>query len=80
MKPHRIALAALAALAAAATAERIPTGTVVIDLVDARTDRAVWRGLAKDRILTDGTPEERTNAVSEAMAELFAGFPPRKAP
>ncbi len=62
------------------TVERIPVGTVVIDLVDTRTDRAVWRGLAKDRIVTDGTPEERTKAVNEAMAELFAGFPPKKAP
>ena len=58
------------------TVQEIPTGTLVVDLVDSKTKGAVWRGVAKDNISTDATPEERQAKADEVCKELFANFPP----
>jgi hypothetical protein len=59
------------------TVTEIPTGTIVIDLVDGKTNTAVWRGIAKDQISTDATPEERTAKANEVFTKLFENFPPK---
>jgi len=59
------------------TVQEIPTGTLVVDLVDAAKGGAVWRGIAKDQVSTSATPEEREKKVNAVFAELFAGFPPK---
>ena len=59
------------------TVTEIPTGMLVVDLVDEAKDVAVWRGIAKDQISTSATPEERNQKVNEVFAQLFAGFPPK---
>lgn len=59
------------------TVQEIPTGTLVVDLVDEVKDVAVWRGIAKDQVSTSATPEEREKKVNAVFAELFAGFPPK---
>jgi len=56
--------------------EEIPTGTLVVDLVDASTNKAVWRGIAKDQLSTTATPDERSKKANEVAAELFANYPP----
>jgi hypothetical protein len=56
---------------------RIPTGTLVVDLVDVQTKTVVWRGIAKDRISTTATPEEREAKAREVARQLFEGFPPQ---
>jgi hypothetical protein len=58
------------------TVQEIPTGTVVVDLVDAKTNKVVWRGIAKDQISTTATPEERQQKAQEVSAKLFENFPP----
>ena len=58
--------------------QQIPTGTIVIDLVDGKENRLVWRGTAKDQISRDITPEERAVKTKEAIDKLFEGFPPKK--
>ena len=57
--------------------ERIPTGTLVVDLVDAQTKTVVWRGIAKDQISMTATPEEREVKANEVAKKLFEGFPPQ---
>jgi hypothetical protein len=57
--------------------QQIPTGTIVVDLVDGKENRLVWRGTAKDRISRDDTPEERAVKAKEAAGKLFEGFPPK---
>ena len=47
--------------------QNIPTGTIVIDLVDGKENRLVWRGTAKDQISRDITPEERAVKTKEAV-------------
>ncbi len=58
------------------TVEEIPTGRLVVDAVDAKTGKAVWRGIAKDRISQSGTPEDYQKQAREVASELFANFPP----
>ena len=59
------------------TVTEIPTGTLVIDLVDSKSNTAVWRGIAKDQISTSATPEERTQKATEVFTKLFEKFPPK---
>lgn len=54
----------------------IPVGTVVVDLVDAKANGLVWRGVVKDEISTTAEPEEREKKAIEVARKLFAGFPP----
>lgn len=60
------------------TVQEIPTGTLVVDLVDAKSNNAVWRGIAKDEISTSATPEERNRKIADVFAALFESFPPKK--
>ncbi|MBK9063625.1 MAG: DUF4136 domain-containing protein [Acidobacteria bacterium] len=59
------------------TVQEIPTGTVVIDLVDASAKTAVWRGIAKDQISTSATPEERQQKADLVAQKLFENYPPQ---
>jgi hypothetical protein len=52
-------------------------GTLVIDIADQREKKVVWRGLAVGRVRQHATPEERTQAVNEAVAAILAKFPPQ---
>jgi hypothetical protein len=60
------------------TVQEIPTGTLVVDVVDGKTNNAVWRGIAKDEISSSATPEERTKKLNEVFTALFENFPPKK--
>ena len=59
------------------TATVIPYGTIVVDLVDAKTKNLVWRGVVKDEISQDLYPEEREKRAIEIAKKLFADFPPK---
>lgn len=58
------------------TVRRIPVGTLVIDLVDTKTNELVWRGIVKDQISTELYPEQREKKAIGIAKDLFAGFPP----
>jgi uncharacterized protein DUF4136 len=53
----------------------IPIGTVVIDLVDAKSDTLLWRGVASDTLLTNPTPEKSEKRINKAIAKLFYKYP-----
>ena len=55
------------------TVQKIPIGTLVIDLVDPATKEMVWRGQASDQVSGKG---EDQGKVNEAMQKLFEKFPP----
>lgn len=51
-------------------------GTLVIDIVDARTKRLIWRGWAQDSV--DGVldnPERMRRKIEEAVSRMLARFP-----
>jgi len=51
-------------------------GTLVIDVVDSRSDRLVWRGSAFGRMSESATPEERQDRARAAVAMILERFPP----
>ena len=51
-------------------------GTLIIDMVDARSDELVWRGTARRVFTSAPTAEEKTRIVNQAVQKLLAGFPP----
>lgn len=54
----------------------IPVGTLLLDLVDAKSNKLVWRAMVQDDISTTIEPEEREKKAIRIAKELFAGFPP----
>lgn len=53
-------------------------GTLVVDLFDARTKQAIWRGTASDTVPDD--PAKGDVLLRAGIAEMFAGFPPGSTP
>jgi hypothetical protein len=52
-------------------------GTLILDIVDSRTNRVVWRGWAQDRfqgVIDDRDRLERM--INTAVAQMLARFPP----
>jgi hypothetical protein len=58
------------------TVQEIPVGTLIVDLVDTRKKEMVWRGTATDTLKPERSPDEREQALSEALAKLFEKYPP----
>jgi hypothetical protein len=56
--------------------EQYEEGSLVIDVVDAALDRLVWRGVATRTLDRSYKPAEAEAIIREAVAKLFAGFPP----
>jgi hypothetical protein len=49
-------------------------GTMLLDFVDAKTTKLVWRGTATDTL---GSPESIPATVDEAVKKLLAAYPPK---
>jgi hypothetical protein len=50
-------------------------GTVLIDVVDRASKRAVWRGTVVTRISQEHTLEKRVARINDGAAQLFKKFP-----
>jgi hypothetical protein len=63
------------------TRRRIETytdGTVIVNLIDAKTKQVVWHGEAADVVdLPVSDPLRATRQVNDAVAKLFAKYPPQ---
>ena len=51
-------------------------GVIVIDIVDARVNRLVWRGTAQAEVKGDVEPEQQQERIREAVRKILADFPP----
>ena len=60
------------------TVTEVPVGTLIVDLVDAGKKDLVWRGTASDTLNPEASPEKKEQNLQEAMAKLFANYPPAK--
>jgi hypothetical protein len=49
-------------------------GTLIIDIFDAHTKQAVWRGVSM-KTLSDN-PQRRADSLNKAVAKMFRSFPP----
>jgi hypothetical protein len=64
------------------TIEEYKVGTLIIDVIDGKQKRLVWRGSGDRTIGESYTPEERTKIVNTVVNEILGRFPPvnKKAP
>jgi hypothetical protein len=60
-----------------ARADDIVTGTLIVDLVDARTKTIVWRGMASKDINPNAKPQQRDKNINRAAEKLFKNYPPQ---
>ena len=56
--------------------ENYDQGTLVLDIVDGRSNELVWRGTAQARIDPSNSPEERQRRINEAVRKILDRFPP----
>ena len=61
-----------------ARAEDIVNGTLIVDLIDARTKTIVWRGTATKEINANAKPQQRDKNIGRAAEKLFKNYPPVK--
>lgn len=52
-------------------------GALVLDIMDARTKKLVWRSSMQKRVNKSLKPEERKKRVEKGVAEMLKKFPPR---
>ncbi len=52
-------------------------GTLLLDVVDARSQEAVWRGTAQSRVDRIAVDEKVRARVQDAVARILEKFPPR---
>lgn len=53
-------------------------GTLVLDLVDARENRIVWRAIATATV--SGNPKKARGRIPSVVQKMFADFPPTSVP
>ena len=51
-------------------------GTAILDIIDASSQKIVWRGIAEGRLKDHPSMNERYKVTVEVTSELLAGFPP----
>jgi hypothetical protein len=59
-------------------ADEILTGTLAVDIIDARTRTIVWRGTASKEIDVKADPSKRTRNITRACERLFRNYPPAR--
>ena len=53
-------------------------GTLLVDMFDTRTRRAVWSAVAEGTV--PSKPQQVNEKIDQAVAKMFVGFPPGTAP
>jgi len=51
------------------------TGTLVLDMVDAKSNKLVWRGSAQSQIDRADSSEDKEELIRAAVERILAGFP-----
>jgi hypothetical protein len=51
-------------------------GTLVLDIIDRKTDKLAWRAAAETRLREGLTPQERDTEVRSIVGTLMKNFPP----
>lgn len=56
------------------TVQNYTVGTLILDMFDAKTQQAVWRGTATGTL--SSSPDKVTKALNKDLDKMFAKFPP----
>lgn len=51
-------------------------GSLIIDLVDAKTEKPIWRGVSEKRLRSGLQPVQQREILTNAVREIMAVFPP----
>ena len=54
-------------------------GTLVLDIIDIKENKLVWRGTGVGTLKDNPTMEEKTARINEAITQILAQFPPTTA-
>ena len=52
-------------------------GTLILDFVDAKSNKMIWRGAAKADLNKVNTPEETEKLINEAVHDILINYPPK---
>ena len=52
-------------------------GSLILDFVDSKSKKMIWRGVAKAIVDTANTPEKREKLINEAVQEILKNYPPK---
>ncbi|RZA05962.1 MAG: DUF4136 domain-containing protein [Moraxellaceae bacterium] len=53
-------------------------GSLIIDMVDAKTQQPIWRGVSEKRLNKGLSPQKQREILTGAVLEVLAQFPPVK--
>lgn len=53
-------------------------GSLIIDMVDAKTQQPIWRGVSEKRLNKGYNPQKQREILTTAVLEVLAQFPPVK--
>ena len=53
-------------------------GSLIIDMVDAKTQQPIWRGVSEKRLSRSLSPQKQREILSSAVQEVLTQFPPVK--
>ena len=59
---------------ATTTVDTYEVGTLVVDIFDARTKEAIWRGTSTKTL--SGNPQKNADNLNKAVVKMFRDFPP----
>lgn len=57
------------------TVTPVTIGTVIVDIIDSKTNKMLWRGSATDTV--SGDPKENEAKIQEGVHKMFEKFPPK---
>jgi hypothetical protein len=52
-------------------------GTLLLDMIDPKTKKLIWRGIAVGTVQSHATPEKREKRINQAVADMLRKFPPQ---
>ena len=61
-----------------ARTEEIVNGALAVELIDAKSEALLWRGIARKEVDPQASPEKRDREVSKTIEKVFKHFPPTK--
>jgi hypothetical protein len=56
---------------------RYEEGSLILDFIDDKSNKMIWRGVAKAEIDNVDTPEKKEKLINEAVQEILKNFPPK---
>jgi hypothetical protein len=56
--------------------EEYAIGSLIVDIVDAKSNKLAWRGTARTRVDQSDNYEKKKEIINRAIQKLLVGFPP----